>query len=104
MVLRRRFKPALVLEDIRKAQGDIHGRCTMLSRGSSTSWKTEPTRPMLKIYSYPDRNWVPAGHPRAGDLGGHLQHVRLDEVAFIAVQDHSFNPNTVGPVVKGVTV
>lgn len=112
LVLRRRFKPALVLEDIEKHKAtSMVVVPVMLSRILDQLEKTEPKPDLssLKIVFVSGSQLGAELATRAlGDLGPVIYNMYgSTEVAFATIagpKDLQFNPSTVGPVVKGVTV
>jgi fatty-acyl-CoA synthase len=112
LILRRRFRPALVLDDIEKHKVTaLVVVPVMLSRILDQLEKTEPR---------PDLSSLKIVFVSGSQLGGELAARALKdlgpvvynmygstEVAFATIagpKDLQFNPNTVGPVVKGVKV
>ncbi|WP_044095796.1 long-chain-fatty-acid--CoA ligase FadD2 [Mycobacterium canetti] len=112
LVLRRRFKPALVLEDIEKHRAtSMVVVPVMLSRILDQLEKTEPKPDLssLKIVFVSGSQLGAELATRAlRDLGPVVYNMYgSTEVAFATIagpKDLQSNPATVGPVVKGVTV
>jgi fatty-acyl-CoA synthase len=112
LILRRRFKPATVLEDLEKHRATgIVVVPVMLSRILDQLEKTEP-RPDLSALRIVFVSGSQLGAELASramkDLGPVVYNMYgSTEVAFATIarpEDLQFNPATVGPVVKGVKV
>ncbi|HEX7322920.1 MAG TPA: long-chain-fatty-acid--CoA ligase FadD2 [Mycobacterium sp.] len=112
LVLRRRFKPATVLEDLEKHQVTaLVVVPVMLSRILDQLEKTEPRPDLSKlriVFVSGSQLGAELASRALTDLGPVVYNMYgSTEVAFATIarpQDLQFNPATVGPVVMGVKV